>query len=266
MGIINVTPDSFYSGNSAIAPAQYIALAKKMIDEGADIIDIGGQSKRPGSTRLSAGEETDRLLPVITGIRKTFPEILLSADTYHSKVALAAVQAGADIINDISSGEMDHTMIETVASLKVPYICMHMKGRPEIMHVNPSYDNVVKEVLDFFIAKTGECKKAGIADIIIDPGFGFGKNISHNLTLLHGLNVFKMLDRPLLAGLSRKSTIYKTLGTTPFEALNGTTVLNTIALQNGADILRVHDVKEAREVITLVNAYNKNAVPDDCNR
>ncbi|MFT3911851.1 MAG: dihydropteroate synthase [Ferruginibacter sp.] len=257
MGIINVTPDSFYEGHLSSFGDEILGLAKKMIAEGAAILDIGGQSTRPGSERISAEEEIKRVVPVIKNIRNAFPGILISADTYHSAVAAAAVDAGADIINDISAGEMDAAMISTVASLKVPYICMHMKGRPENMHIDPVYDDVVKEVLDFFIAKTGECKKAGIHDVIIDPGFGFGKTITHNFKLLQQLAVFNILGKPVLAGLSRKSTIYKTLNITPAEALNGTTVLNTLAINNGAHILRVHDVKEAKEVITLMNAYKK---------
>ncbi|MEO8768993.1 MAG: dihydropteroate synthase [Ferruginibacter sp.] len=255
MGIINATPDSFYEGHLSLHIEEIVALAKKMITEGASILDIGGQSTRPGSERITAAEEIKRIIPVIKNIRTAFPQILISADTYHSAVAIAAVQEGADIINDISAGEMDAAMIQTVASLKVPYICMHMKGEPGTMHKNPVYDDVVKEVLDFFIAKTNECKRAGITDVIIDPGFGFGKTISHNFKLLQQLELFKVFEKPVLAGLSRKSTVYRTLNISPQEALNGTTVLNTLAIQNGAAILRVHDVKEAMEVIRLMNAY-----------
>ncbi len=254
MGIINATPDSFYKGN---INEDMLALAKKMIDDGATILDIGGQSTRPGSERINTDEEIQRVLPVIEAIHKNFPETIISIDTYSSKVALAAVEAGASIVNDISAGNMDDAMIATVAQLKLPYVCMHMQGKPESMHKNPKYDDVAKEVLDFFINKIEQCKSAGIVDIIIDPGFGFGKTIEHNFSLLKKMEVLQMLDKPILAGLSRKSSIYKTLGTTAENALNGTTALNTIALMNGACILRVHDVKEAAEAIKLFTAYKK---------
>jgi dihydropteroate synthase len=254
MGIVNATPDSFYKGN---INDDILSLATKMIADGAAILDIGGQSTRPGSERITAEEEMKRVLPVIELISKNFPDIIISIDTYYSKVAAAAVEAGAAIVNDISAGAMDDAMITNVATLKVPYICMHMQGTPNTMQEQPHYDDVAKEVLDFFIAKVAQCKKAGIMDIIIDPGFGFGKTITHNFSLLKKLEVFSMLGKPVLAGLSRKSTIYKTLNTTAENALNGTTVLNTLALQNGASILRVHDVKEAAETITLFNAYKK---------
>ncbi len=258
MGIINVTPDSFYKGHLNEGTEAILALAQKMISEGADILDIGGQSSRPGSERISAMEELERVIPVIKLIRQQHKDIVLSIDTYYSLVAENAVKEGVAIVNDISAGEMDKQMIATVASLQVPYICTHMKGTPDNMQENISYSDVVKEVLDFFIKKTDECKRAGISDIIIDPGFGFGKTAGHNFQLLKELSVFKMLDKPILAGLSRKSTIYKTLNITAEEALNGTTVLNTLALNNGAGILRVHDVKEAREAVTLFNAYKKS--------
>ncbi len=252
IGIINATPDSFYKGN---INDDILALAEKMISQGVSILDIGGQSTRPGSSRLSADEELERVMPVINLIQKNFGGTILSIDTYHSKVAKAAVESGASMVNDISAGEMDIEMITTVAALGVPYICMHMKGTPETMQEQAVYQDVVKEILDFFIAKIKQCKDAGIKDLVIDPGFGFGKTIEQNFQLLKQLALFKMLDRPLLAGLSRKATIYKTLGVTAAEALNGTTVLNTIALLNGASILRVHDVKEANEAIELVQHY-----------
>ena len=256
MAILNATNDSFYKGYLNNSGDEIIELAAKMLEEGAGIIDIGGQSTRPGSQRIPAPEETDRVIPLIELLIKNNPGIVISIDTYYSTVANAAVRAGACIVNDISAGNMDEAMISTVAALKVPYICMHMKGMPETMQQQAVYEDVVKEVLDFFIDKVDECRKAGINDVIADPGFGFGKNIAHNFILLKNLAVFKMLNVPLLAGLSRKSTIYKTLGITADEALNGTTVLNTIALMNGANILRVHDTKEAREAIALVEAYN----------
>ncbi len=251
MGIINVTPDSFYAGNRLSGVDSILTLAEKMLLEGADILDIGGQSTRPGSERISADEELKRILPAISMVIKKFPEALISVDTFYSKVAAEAVAAGASIINDISAGSLDNRMIETVSALQVPYVLMHMKGTPQTMQQSPVYENVTREVLDFFIAKMQELKTAGIRDIILDPGFGFGKTISHNFELLRNLSVFKMTGRPVMLGVSRKSTIYKTLGVTPEEALNGTTVLNTIALVHGASILRVHDVKEAKEAVTL---------------
>lgn len=257
MGIINVTPDSFYQGHLSERADKITVLAGKMIADGADILDIGGQSTRPGSTPVSVNEEIDRIIPVIKIIHREFPHGIISVDTYYSQVAVAAVVAGATIVNDISAGNLDKDMLSTVAGLQVPYICMHMKGTPATMQQKPQYDDVVKEVLDFFIGKIDECTKAGIKDVIIDPGFGFGKTPVHNFQLLKKLDIFSITKRPLLAGLSRKSTIYKTLGITVAEALNGTTVLNTMALMNGASVLRVHDVKEAKEAVTLYNAYKK---------
>ena len=255
MGIINATPDSFYEGHLNKGLDDMVLLAEKMIAEGADILDIGGQSTKPGSERVAEEEELKRVLPVIKAIHKKIPEVIISVDTFYSNVANAAVDTGASIINDISAGSIDDKMISTVASLKVPYICMHMKGTPATMQHESHYNDVVKEVLDFFIKKVDECKQAGINDVIVDPGFGFGKNIQHNFKLLKHLTIFSMLQKPILAGISRKSTIYKTLGVTANEALNGTTVLNTIALMNGASILRVHDVREAKEAIRLFEAY-----------
>ena len=257
MGIINATPDSFYQGHLHLSNDEILALAGKMIGDGAAILDIGGQSTKPGSEPISAQQEMDRILPLINSIHKEFPDTILSVDTYQHEVAKAAVHAGASIVNDISGGNMDADMLTAVASLQVPYICMHMQGTPATMQKNPVYDDVVKEVLDFFILKIEACKVAGIKDLIIDPGFGFGKSIEHNFQLLKNLPVFGITNKPVLVGLSRKSTIYKTLGITATEALNGTTVLNSIALLNGASILRVHDVKEAKEAITLFNAYKK---------
>lgn len=254
MGIINATPDSFYKGHINEDKLQQ---AKQMVAEGAGILDIGGQSTRPGSSSITVEEELARVIPVITSIHQHFPDTIISIDTYNSKVAAAAVNAGASIVNDISAGNMDEQMMATVANLNVPYICMHMQGIPATMQQEPHYNDVALEVLDFFITKIEACKNAGITDIIIDPGFGFGKTITHNFSLLKKLSVLKILNCPILAGLSRKSTVYKTLHTTVEEALNGTTVLNTMALLNGASILRVHDVKEAKEAITLFNAYKK---------
>ena len=257
MGIINITPDSFYEGHLNKATDEIVAMAGKMIEAGAEILDVGGQSTRPGSNRITATEESERVIPVIQLLHAHFPETILSIDSYHSMVAEEAVKAGASIVNDISSGEMDDRMIPLVASLKVPYICMHMKGTPEHMHQNIHYDDVVKEVLDFFIQKLAAFRESGIHDLIVDPGFGFGKTITHNMQLLKNLALFQMLDKPILTGLSRKSTVYKTLGITAAEALNGTTVLNTLAMLNGASILRVHDVREAKEAIKLVETYQQ---------
>ena len=197
------------------------------------------------------------VLPVIEAIHQKDPSMIISVDTFYSSVAAAACKAGASMVNDISAGTIDRDMLSTVAGLHLPYVCMHLKGLPGTMQAEPRYDDVVQEVLDFFIQRLEACRAAGITDMIIDPGFGFGKTIEHNFTLLKNLSVFRMLGKPLLAGLSRKSTVYKTLGITATEALNGTSVLNTLALHNGASILRVHDVKEAKEVVTLFNAYKK---------
>ena len=258
MGILNITPDSFYKGYLHDSTDTILGQTANMINHGAKIIDIGGQSTRPDSERISAKEEAERVIPIIKAIHTQFPDVILSIDTYYSSVAREAVESGASIVNDISAGLMDNNMIKTVAALKVPYIIMHMQGTPETMQLNPSYGNITSEVLDFFIQKKEECRKAGIIDLIIDPGFGFGKTIKHNFQLLHELNIFKTLGLPVLAGLSRKSMIYKTLETTTAEALNGTTVLNTLALANGANIIRAHDVKEANETVKLFLAY-KNA-------
>ena len=256
MGILNATPDSFYEGHLPNGLAGMVNLAEKMMGEGASILDIGGQSTRPGSERTSAEEEMKRVLPLIETLAAQHPQYILSIDTYYSEVAKASVNAGASIVNDISAGNMDAAMLETVGALNVPYVCMHMPGEPGYMQQLTHYDDVVREVLDHFITKISACTKAGIKDVIVDPGFGFGKTIAHNFTLLKNLAVFGMLDRPVLVGLSRKGSVYKTLGITAGEALNGTTVLNTLALNNGASILRVHDVKEAKEAVLLLEKYN----------
>ncbi|WP_407520476.1 dihydropteroate synthase [Lacibacter sp. MH-610] len=257
MGILNITPDSFYSGSRTSTNDTILAKAEQMLQEGATILDMGGQSTRPGSTRLTVAEEAERVVPAVQLVKKNFPECFVSVDTYHSDVAREAVEAGADMVNDISAGEMDAAMLSTIARLQVPYIAMHMQGTPDTMQQNPVYENVTREVLDYFIKKTEQCRAAGFSDVLIDPGFGFGKTIAHNFQLLRELEAFQILKQAVLVGLSRKSTIYKTLGTTADDALNGTTVLNTIALQNGASVLRVHDVKEAMEAIQLVTAVYK---------
>jgi len=257
MGIINATPDSFFGGSRFNGVDEIVTTAENMLNDGADIIDIGGQSTRPGSELISVDEEIERIVPAIKAIANKLPNAFISIDTFYSTVAMAAVDAGATIVNDISAGSMDNKMIKTVAELKVPYVLMHMKGTPQTMQQNTTYENVTSEVLDFFILKSNELKKAGIVDIIIDPGFGFAKKINQNFKLLKNLSVFKMLDKPIMLGISRKSTIYKTLEINADDALNGTTVLNTIGLMNGASILRVHDVKEAKEAVKLFSATYK---------
>jgi dihydropteroate synthase len=256
MGIINITPDSFYEGSRKATIDTVLQQAEQMLHDGAAILDIGGQTTRPGSEQIGGDAEVARVVPVIEALYKHFPEAFISIDTYHAKVAEETVDAGACMVNDISAGLLDEGMLSTVAQLQVPYICMHMQGRPETMQHHPTYTDVTKNVLDFFIQRIEDCRLAGIHDVIIDPGFGFGKTIQHNFALLQNLSIFRMLEKPILAGISRKSTIYKTLGITADEALNGTTVLNTAALLNGANILRVHDVKEAVEAVKLIEAYS----------
>jgi len=258
MGIINCTPDSFYEGSRFLKKDEALREAEKMLTEGATLLDIGAQSTRPGSPRIGAEEELKRVINIIESIHTHFPEAILSIDTYFSQVAHEAVLAGASIINDITAGNMDEAMLTIAAKLNTPYICMHMKGEPATMQQDPHYDDITKEVLEFFIHKLEQCRQAGINDIIIDPGFGFGKTIQHNFRLLKELAAFSILRKPLLLGISRKSTVYRTLGVTAEEALNGTTVLNTIGLINGAYILRVHDVKEAMESIKLFEAYRRS--------
>lgn len=260
MGILNVTPDSFYQGSRVQQLDQALAMASAMIEAGADILDIGGQSTRPGSVRIDAPTETERIIPVIDRITQTFPEVWLSVDTFYSTVAKDAVNAGAGMVNDISAGSADVDMLPTVAALQVPYVCMHMKGSPEDMQRNPTYPDVTLEIVDFFIQRIAACRKAGIQDILLDPGFGFGKTSHHNFQLLHQLEAFQLFELPLLVGISRKSTIYRTLGCSAEEALNGSTVMHTIALLKGANVLRVHDVKEAVEAVKLVNAYKQAVV------
>ena len=259
MGILNITPDSFFTSNWNSDENRIISIVEEMLLHGLDILDIGGQSTRPGSTRISAEEEMDRILPAIKLVASKFPQLPISVDTYQCRVAEEAVRAGAHIINDISGGDMDPGMISTVAQLGVPYICMHMQGTPETMQKDPTYTNVVTDVIRSLAEKIKACEAAGIKDIIVDPGFGFGKNTIHNFELLRGLPDLRILGKPILAGLSRKATIYKTLGVSVDESLNGTTVMNTIAMLNGADIIRVHDVKEANEARKLVEAYKKTA-------
>ena len=251
MGIINATPDSFYGGSRAATQSSALEKANTMIQEGAFILDIGGQSTRPGSIQIGGNEEMDRVVPVIEAVKKAFPSTLISVDTYHPTVAIAAIHAGADIVNDISGGRFEDNMLSTVASLNVPYICMHSRGTIETMHEKPSSNNIITELLDYFIERINACNQAGIKDIIIDPGFGFGKTIEDNFALIKEMEALQILRKPLLLGVSRKSSIYQTLRITPEESLNGTTVLNTVGLMNKAMILRVHDVKEAVQAIQL---------------
>ncbi|HEU4469706.1 MAG TPA: dihydropteroate synthase [Flavisolibacter sp.] len=253
MGIINTTPDSFYAG-SRTPLDDVLAKAGRMIEEGAFILDIGGQSTRPGSIPLSEEAEMERVLPAIESIHQRYPDQLISIDTFYGNVARASVAAGASIVNDISAGSLDENLLPTVADLRVPYVLMHMKGKPQTMQESPSYEDVAIEVFDFLSLRLQQLTAIGIHDVIIDPGFGFGKTAAHNFSLLNRLSWLTQLERPLLAGLSRKATVYKTLGITAEEALNGTTVLNTIALMNGASILRVHDVKAAVEAVKLFTA------------
>ncbi len=253
MGIINLTPDSFYDGGKYQNESDIVSQTERMLLEGATFIDVGAYSSRPGADHISEEEELSRIAPVVDLLIKEFPEILLSVDTFRSRVAKKTVDRGAAIINDISGGNMDSGMFETVAALQVPYIVMHMLGTPQNMQQDPNYKNVTADLITFFAEKITALRKLKVNDVIIDVGFGFGKTIPHNFELLQNLSLFKNLDVPVLAGLSRKSMLYKTLGSTPQEALNATTSANTIALLNGASILRVHDVKEAMEAITITN-------------
>lgn len=257
MGILNLTTDSFYKGYLEQSMQAIVDVAGKMIKDGATIVDIGGQSTRPGSERVGDSEERDRVLPAIESIRKNFPEAIISVDTYHASVAWAAVEVGAHIVNDVSAGSLDDDMISTVVDLGVPYICMHMQGTPQDMQQNPSYENVTVEVLDFLLRKIAECRALGVKDIIIDPGFGFGKTTQHNYELLKNLESFKIAETPILVGVSRKGMVYKTIGRTATEALAGTSALHMMALQNGANILRVHDVAEAVDCIKIWEAYEQ---------
>ncbi len=261
MGIINITPDSFYAESREQSITGVMAKAGKMIAEGAAILDIGGQSTRPGADRVDVEEELNRVIPVFKALAKAYPETVLSVDTFYSKVAAASVEAGAGMVNDVSAGLLDRAMIETVAALKVPYIIMHMKGDPQTMQKNPVYEEVTREVLDFFIERIGFCRQAGITDLIADPGIGFSKTAEHNFELIRQLDAFAMLQVPVLLGVSRKSVVYKTLGVEAKDALNGTTVLHTAGLLKGANLLRVHDVLEAKQVVDLLMAMG--SLPHD---
>jgi dihydropteroate synthase len=253
MGILNVTPDSFYDGGFYDNQKKVLNQVEKMINDGASIIDIGGYSSRPGADNISPEVELARVLPIVKLIKEKFSKILISIDTFRSEVAKKCVENGADIINDISGGSLDSKMFETVAKLNVPYIIMHMKGNPKNMMDKTDYKNIIEEMEGYFSEKIELAKSFGINDIIIDPGFGFAKTTKQNFDILKNLTSFNKLDKPLLVGVSRKSMIYKTLNISPIDSLNGSTVLHTISLLKGANIIRVHDVKEAKECIRLLN-------------
>ena len=257
MGILNLTPDSFYDGDSYKDNNQALLQVEKMLKEGAASIDIGGYSSRPNAKHISEKEELKRILPAIKSIIKTFPKIQVSVDTFRSEVARQTVLEGATMINDISGGTMDKKMFATIAAMKVPYVLMHMQGTPQTMQDNPNYTNVTDTVYQFFKNKTEKLYNLGVQDVILDVGFGFGKTLAQNYELLQNLSKFKKLGFPLLVGVSRKSMLYKLLNSTPDKMLNATTVAHTIALQNGASILRAHDVKEAVEVVEISEMMRK---------
>ena len=258
MGILNVTPDSFYDGGQNDSEQIIIDKVQKMLADGATFIDIGAYSSKPNAEFVSEEEELERILPILRLLVNVFPKIMISIDTFRSKVAKATIKAGASIVNDISAGELDENMMQTVADLKVPYIMMHMRGTPKTMQSLTDYQDIIKEMLFYFSQKVSKARSLGISDLIIDPGFGFAKTLEQNFEVMNKLELFQMLDLPLLSGISRKSMIYKTLENQPSEALNGTTVLNTISLMKGANILRVHDVKEAVECVALYDTLTKN--------
>lgn len=257
MGIVNITPDSFYAGSRVKLIDEILAKVSTMISEGSAIIDLGAMSTRPGASEISAEQEIERLKPVLSEIIKTFPDQIISVDTVWSTVARWALEQGVHMINDISAWSIDPEIFNVVVEYKVPYVLMHMKGTPTNMQQNAKYENVVLEVLDFLIAKVGQLAEAELHDVIVDPGFGFAKTSEHNFDLLQNLHAFRILEKPIMAGLSRKSTIQKTLNVSADKALNGTTALNMVALQQGAHILRVHDVKEAVECIKLYKELKK---------
>ena len=260
MGILNITPDSFYAGSRMQTETEIAARAQQILDEGAGIIDIGAYSSRPNAENVSPHEEMERLRMGLEILRKTHPGAVVSVDTFRADVARMCVEEyGVAIINDIAAGEMDADMFRTVAELNVPYIMMHMQGTPQNMQQHPHYDNLLKEVFLYFAQKVQQLRDLGMKDIILDPGFGFGKTVEHNYELLAHLEEFRIFELPLLVGVSRKSMIYRLLGNTPQDALNGTTVLDTICLLKGADILRVHDVREAVETVKIVEAMRKNS-------
>jgi len=256
MGILNITSDSFFDGGKYINEEKYISRVAQMLDEGANIIDIGAQSTRPGAHEVGAKQEIESLIPVLNNLVKEFPKAVFSVDTWHASVAEQVVMSGANMINDISGGTFDMEMMETIAHLQVPYVLMHTGGRPEKMQINPKYDNVVKEVIYFLSKQLDKLNQLGVNDVIIDPGFGFGKTQEHNYKIMKHLDQFSFLETPILVGISRKSMIYKPLNIEPSNALNGTSALNMIALMKGATFLRVHDVKEAKELVKLHQLLN----------
>ncbi len=258
MGTLNITPDSFFDGGRYTTEKAIVTQAGKMISEGADFIDVGGYSTRPGAAEVSAEEEQRRVIEAIRFILRDFPQTIISVDTFRASVAQAAVHAGASLVNDVSAGALDPAMFPTVARLGVPYIAMHMRGTPQTMQSHTNYEDIVTDMITYFHQKIYQLVELGVRDVIVDPGFGFSKTVQQNFHLLEHLREFTVLGRPVLVGLSRKSMIWKTLGVDPQSALNGTTVLNTIACLSGADILRVHDVREAREVIKLFTASRDN--------
>ncbi len=257
MGILNVTPDSFHAESRILQKDELLQRAGSMIDDGADILDFGGQSTRPGAERIDAQTEIHRVIPAIESVRAAFPTICISIDTFYSEVAGTACNAGANIINDISGGSIDSNMYSTAAHCRVPYILTHIQGEPQTMQNNPQYIDVVAEVLNYFNEKTAILNAAGVDQIILDPGFGFGKTMHHNLCLLKNLHLFGALNHPVLVGISRKKTLQQLVNGDSTQTLNATTVANTIALMHGASIIRVHDVREAKEAVLIVNALNK---------
>jgi len=257
MGILNATPDSFYDGGCYRSDATIVNQVQKMLDEGATFIDVGAYSSKPNAVEVSQDQELQRILPIVELLVKQFPEIILSIDTFRAEVAEQCVKKGAALVNDISAGQLDKNMLKTVAKLHVPYIMMHMRGTPQTMQKHTKYDTILNDILFYFSERIATARALGIKDIIIDPGFGFAKTLEQNFELLNVLEGFKLTSLPFLAGISRKSMIYKTLKNSPSDALNGTTALNMVALQKGASILRVHDVKEALECLKLYNQLNK---------
>tara|TARA_R110000868_G_scaffold91812_10_gene254520 strand:+ start:9790 stop:10623 length:834 start_codon:yes stop_codon:yes gene_type:complete len=260
MGILNITPDSFYDGGKHTKEKDVLKHVESMLLDGATFIDVGGYSSKPNADFVSEGEELKRILPIVTSIVKEFPEALISIDTFRSQIAKACIESGASLINDISAGKLDDGMLQTIADLHVPYSMMHLRGTPQTMQQFTHYENLLKDILFYFSERVVAARKLGIVDMIVDPGFGFAKTSEQNYQLLNQLELFNMLESPILVGVSRKSMIYKTLKTTAAESLNGTSVLNTIALQKGASILRVHDVKEAVECIKLVQSLNPKTI------
>lgn len=259
MGILNVTPDSFYDGGVHNSDKKILKHVEKMLNDGAVFIDIGAYSSRPDGVNIDENEELNRVVPALELVNNKFPETIISIDTFRSKVAETCLNSGASIINDISAGEMDKKMMEIVGKYKVPYVMMHMKGNPQNMMNKINYDKMLKEIMQYFSKKINQAISHKINDIIIDPGFGFAKDVNQNFDLLNNMDILKILEKPMMVGISRKSMIYKSLQTNAKESLNGTTVLNTISLIKGASILRVHDVKEANECVKLINALNNKS-------